>query len=668
VNWAEKETGGEAFIPLATSKRARSMAIWERTGQLLGAYNGGIKMAQGGLVDADTSHADGNWHPKTAQLQIDTEAAATQFGEIAMQAIGKISNDKLAEVANAKLDAVRSVMSAAGPGYSIGGNWAPNVRPWVEYIARSNNISAMTYAGHHPAENYAVDLALGQDGMKNTAPGIGPSGNDLYSKVASWVDQHVISAASPGWYVGTHAGIKSRGGGWHPAASQVGRRGQTFAHDDHVHVSFDPRGGVPMVGVPGNSSLPGFNWDHGGAPPKAEMPVGGGGGGGGSAGPPGNYATFSGYLGMHWTQAALEASVRKMGGNPGVAHVLGAIAMAEAMPIGKFIGNNTGMYTGAWAFQRAWAASMYDWNRLSNDLDYDSMAALRLYNAPGPGGFGATHMKWETWPGAASKFMGDGGILKMNSGGIVEGPATGIDSVPAMLSPGELVVPAPAVKQQAHRPRFQSFAAGGVVPLDFTWGGYKTTPGSGYNKATGFMKGFWSTAGNWTDMASLSKEMTALAASYKMVLSHEIRGLSNSAQFIHLSHYPAVVAVLKHMADLTKSGRLQKTAGHYTLNGKRIPGMAMGGVAGDGLAQLHAGEYVVSAPAARRYGPLLTSINAKRGSAAPSIYSPSTASSAGSGSAAPTVTHNWTVAVAPDAKPRTVARELAWEFAGARGA
>lgn len=35
--WAEPETGGESYIPHAKSKRARSLAIWEETGRILGA-------------------------------------------------------------------------------------------------------------------------------------------------------------------------------------------------------------------------------------------------------------------------------------------------------------------------------------------------------------------------------------------------------------------------------------------------------------------------------------------------------------------------------------------------------------------------------------------------------------------------------------------------------
>jgi hypothetical protein len=37
--WAEQETGGEAYIPLAASKRDRSLAIWAETGKRLGVDN-----------------------------------------------------------------------------------------------------------------------------------------------------------------------------------------------------------------------------------------------------------------------------------------------------------------------------------------------------------------------------------------------------------------------------------------------------------------------------------------------------------------------------------------------------------------------------------------------------------------------------------------------------
>jgi len=42
--WAEPETGGEAYIPLAPSKRARSLAIYDEVGKKLGASGGGTDM------------------------------------------------------------------------------------------------------------------------------------------------------------------------------------------------------------------------------------------------------------------------------------------------------------------------------------------------------------------------------------------------------------------------------------------------------------------------------------------------------------------------------------------------------------------------------------------------------------------------------------------------
>jgi len=49
--WAEPETGGEAYIPLARSKRARSVDIWRETGRRLG-QEPVLAMASGGYADA----------------------------------------------------------------------------------------------------------------------------------------------------------------------------------------------------------------------------------------------------------------------------------------------------------------------------------------------------------------------------------------------------------------------------------------------------------------------------------------------------------------------------------------------------------------------------------------------------------------------------------------
>ena len=49
--WAEHESGGEAYIPFAPDRRARSLAIWAEAGRRLGVAG----MAEGGVVDGSGS-------------------------------------------------------------------------------------------------------------------------------------------------------------------------------------------------------------------------------------------------------------------------------------------------------------------------------------------------------------------------------------------------------------------------------------------------------------------------------------------------------------------------------------------------------------------------------------------------------------------------------------
>ena len=72
--WAEPETGGEAYIPLAPSKRARSKAIWEETGRLLGAEGG-----SGGLSQFDIDRLAA----AMARVQVRSVVTAGQFDKAA---------------------------------------------------------------------------------------------------------------------------------------------------------------------------------------------------------------------------------------------------------------------------------------------------------------------------------------------------------------------------------------------------------------------------------------------------------------------------------------------------------------------------------------------------------------------------------------------------------
>lgn len=66
VQWAEGNTGGEAFIPLGMRNRKRSLDIWQKTGRLIGALNfarGGIRRGRidgPNISDASEGEIDGH--------------------------------------------------------------------------------------------------------------------------------------------------------------------------------------------------------------------------------------------------------------------------------------------------------------------------------------------------------------------------------------------------------------------------------------------------------------------------------------------------------------------------------------------------------------------------------------------------------------------------------
>ena len=89
IQWAEPETQGEAFIPLAPSKRRRSLAIWEETGRQLGAL--------------PRSFANGGFNlPPSAPVY----SAATQVAGHTINVYG-VETDSTSEVAKAVLFASR---------------------------------------------------------------------------------------------------------------------------------------------------------------------------------------------------------------------------------------------------------------------------------------------------------------------------------------------------------------------------------------------------------------------------------------------------------------------------------------------------------------------------------------------------------------------------------
>ncbi|MEZ5229969.1 MAG: hypothetical protein R2710_25890 [Acidimicrobiales bacterium] len=107
--FAEPETGGEAYIPLAASKRGRSRAIWRETGHRLGMFaDGGIadrmRYLTGGIADAEAfanggvtsgSFSSGVFLPTIhVGVEIDSRGAgelSTTLGGVA-SAIGKVKS------------------------------------------------------------------------------------------------------------------------------------------------------------------------------------------------------------------------------------------------------------------------------------------------------------------------------------------------------------------------------------------------------------------------------------------------------------------------------------------------------------------------------------------------------------------------------------------------
>jgi predicted translin family RNA/ssDNA-binding protein len=82
VNWDEPETGGEAFIPTARSKRARAIPVWIEAGRRLGmlgtagsyrsqmgALAGGVRSFAGGGILYEDDRRIPNWSPGGARMR-----------------------------------------------------------------------------------------------------------------------------------------------------------------------------------------------------------------------------------------------------------------------------------------------------------------------------------------------------------------------------------------------------------------------------------------------------------------------------------------------------------------------------------------------------------------------------------------------------------------------
>lgn len=143
VQWAERETGGEAFIPLAPSKRPRSVDILsdvaDQFGYRLETY------ATGGIRGAGSAERNHEARQKRLEAQIDKVKASLDK-----------NSDRLKDLADTRLDLQRATMGnfrndPFADAYSVAG------------AVRSLNADTKAARAHHAAKDRA--LALGLDGQ-----------------------------------------------------------------------------------------------------------------------------------------------------------------------------------------------------------------------------------------------------------------------------------------------------------------------------------------------------------------------------------------------------------------------------------------------------------------------------------------------------------------------
>lgn len=114
--WAEPETGGEAYIPLAPAKRDRSLDIWQETGRRLGA----VGFADGGFASLSNREEEARERRQEERQERREKRQAQHEREIAR-------TERELDKARAELDkareraqAVRSGLRAFGPADTAG--------------------------------------------------------------------------------------------------------------------------------------------------------------------------------------------------------------------------------------------------------------------------------------------------------------------------------------------------------------------------------------------------------------------------------------------------------------------------------------------------------------------------------------------------------------------
>jgi len=131
----------------------------------------------------------------------------------------------------------------------------------VHSISDRFHISAGTYPDHHPDGGHAADFAYMQfpPDWTDGAPGVPGTGPQW--QIAVWIANNLVDTGNAE-YVGHHASIHNHSdppGVWRPMSGQVGSSDPTYAHMNHIHVSW-PRWYGNADGSPISAFPPAHNF------------------------------------------------------------------------------------------------------------------------------------------------------------------------------------------------------------------------------------------------------------------------------------------------------------------------------------------------------------------------------------------------------------------------
>lgn len=226
--WAEPETGGEAYIPLAPSKRPRAVDIWRETGRRLNQPVI-IPFAWGGINDiprppSETGYGRSRPPITTASHFTDLrkyEEAVRFFNESILTggAFGAsgVSPNGVGGL-GPRAAAARAFVMATWGIRNIGG------------YANRTIAGTKTLSDH--ALGKAIDVMLTPDYNSPAKRALGNTvASHFVNNAARWGTKYVI------YYDRINSGR-----GWGPYGHPGGGRSDTLQHRDHVHVSFYKNG------------------------------------------------------------------------------------------------------------------------------------------------------------------------------------------------------------------------------------------------------------------------------------------------------------------------------------------------------------------------------------------------------------------------------------------